>query len=116
MFIFEKSFFVNIVIYELGSTLFLLLYFVSLFAGNIFAYKFHYNQPDYIAVGASGAVTGVLFSSLLLYPEIELFIFFIPMPIPGYIFGIGYIIYTLYGMKTQNDNIGHTAHFGGAIG
>ena len=109
-------FFVNIVIYELGSTLFLLLYFVSLFAGNIFAYKFHYNQPDYIAVGASGAVTGVLFSSLLLYPEIELFIFFIPIPIPGYIFGIGYIIYTLYGMKTQNDNIGHTAHFGGAIG
>lgn len=109
-------FFVNIVIYELGSTLFLLLYFVSLFAGNFFAYKFHYNQPDYIAVGASGAVTGVLFSSLLLYPEIELFIFFIPIPIPGYIFGIGYIIYTLYGMKTQNDNIGHTAHFGGAIG
>ena len=109
-------FFVNIVIYELGSTLFILLYFVSLFAGNFFAYKFHYNQPDYIAVGASGAVTGVLFSSLLLYPEIELFIFFIPIPIPGYIFGIGYIIYTLYGMKTQNDNIGHTAHFGGAIG
>ena len=109
-------FFVNIVIYELGSTLFLMLYFVSLFGGNIFAYKFHYNQPDYIAVGASGAVTGVLFSSLLLYPEIELFIFFIPIPIPGYIFGIGYIIYTLYGMKTQNDNIGHTAHFGGAIG
>ena len=57
-----------------------------------------------------------MFSSLLLYPEIELFIFFIPIPIPGYIFGIGYIIYTLYGMKTQNDNIGHTAHFGGAIG
>ena len=109
-------FFVNIVIYELGSTLFLMLYFVSLFVGNIFAYKFHYNQPDYIAVGASGAVTGVLFSSLLLYPEIELFIFFIPIPIPGYIFGIGYIIYTLYGMKTQNDNIGHTAHFGGAVG
>ena len=43
-------------------------------------------------------------------------IFFIPIPIPGYLFGIGYMTYTLYGMKTQNDNIGHTAHFGGAIG
>jgi membrane associated rhomboid family serine protease len=43
-------------------------------------------------------------------------LFFIPLPIPGYIFGIGYMIYTLYGMQAQNDNIGHTAHFGGAIG
>jgi membrane associated rhomboid family serine protease len=43
-------------------------------------------------------------------------LFFIPIPIPGYLFGIGYLIYTLYGMKTQNDQIGHTAHFGGALG
>jgi len=43
-------------------------------------------------------------------------LFFIPIPIPGYLFGIGYMIYTLYGMKTQKDQIGHTAHFGGAIG
>ena len=61
-------------------------------------------------------MTGVLFSSLLLYPSIELMLFFIPIPIPGYVFGVGYILYTLYGMKAQNDNIGHTAHFGGAIG
>jgi len=51
-----------------------------------------------------------------LYPSIELMLFFIPIPIPGYLFGIGYMIYTLYGMKTQKDQIGHTAHFGGAIG
>ena len=43
-------------------------------------------------------------------------LFLIPIPIPGYLFGIGYILYTLYGMKSQNDTIGHTAHFGGAIG
>jgi len=53
---------------------------------------------------------------LLLYPELEMMLFFIPIPIPGYLFGIGYMIYTLYGMKVQNDNIGHTAHFGGSIG
>jgi membrane associated rhomboid family serine protease len=45
----------------------------------------------------------------------ELFMFFIPIPIPGYIFVIGYMVYTLYGMKSQSDSIGHVTHFGGAI-
>lgn len=109
-------FFVAIVVTALGPLPLLLLYLGSLFTGNLFALAFHHNQINYIAVGASGAVTGVLFSALLLYPGIELMLFFIPLPIPGYIFGIGYMIYTLYGMQAQNDNIGHTAHFGGAIG
>jgi len=109
-------FFIGIVVYALGTFSFLALYFGSLIAGNLFGYGYHYNDPYYTAVGASGAVTGVLFSALLLYPEIELFLFFIPIPIPGYLFGIGYILYTLYGMKSQKDTIGHTAHFGGAIG
>ena len=109
-------FFVNIVVDGLGNFPFLVLYFGSLLGGNIFAYLFHFNDPYYSAVGSSGAVTGVLFSALLLYPGIELMLFFIPIPIPGYLFGIGYMIYTLYGMKAQNDQIGHTAHFGGAIG
>ena len=109
-------FFVAIVVTALGPLPLLLLYLGSLLTGNLFALAFHHNQLNYIAVGASGAVTGVLFSALLLYPGIELMLFFIPLPIPGYIFGIGYMIYTLYGMQAQNDNIGHTAHFGGAIG
>ena len=109
-------FFVAIVVTALGPIPLLLLYLGSLLTGNLFALAFHHNQLNYIAVGASGAVTGVLFSALLLYPGIELMLFFIPLPIPGYIFGIGYMIYTLYGMQAQNDNIGHTAHFGGAIG
>jgi len=46
----------------------------------------------------------------------DLYLFFIPIPIPAYIFGIGYLLYSIYGMKTKRDNIGHTAHFGGAIG
>ena len=46
----------------------------------------------------------------------SLFLFFIPIPIPAYIFGIGYLLYSIYGMKAKRDNIGHTAHFGGAIG
>ena len=109
-------FFVSFVTYSLGGISFLILYFASLIIGNLLTLMIHYNQPNYSAVGASGAVTGVLFSSLLLFPSIELMIFFIPIPIPGYIFGIGYILYTLYGIGAQNDNIGHSAHFGGAIG
>ena len=42
--------------------------------------------------------------------------FFVPVPIPGYIFGIGYLLYSIYGMKNRIGNIGHDAHFGGAIG
>jgi len=113
---FTFYFFVNIVEGILGTNSFLLLFVGSLLAGNLFGYYFHYKDNYYSAVGASGAVTGVLFSALLLYPEIELMLFLIPIPIPGYLFGIVYLLYTLYGMKTQNDNIGHTAHFGGAIG
>ena len=45
-----------------------------------------------------------------------MYLFFIPIPIPAYLFGIGYLLYSIYGMKAKNDNIGHTAHFGGAIG
>ena len=99
----------------LGTVSFLGLFLGSLLACNFFAYYFHFKDSYYSAVVASGAVTGVLFSALLLYPNIELMLFLIPIPIPGYLFGIGYILYTLYGMKAQNDTICHTAHFGGAI-
>ena len=109
-------FFVSFVTYSLGALSFLILYFASLIIGNLLTLVIHFNQPNYSAVGASGAVTGILFSSLLLFPSIELMVFFIPIPIPGYIFGIGYILYTIYGIGAQNDNIGHSAHFGGAVG
>ena len=59
---------------------------------------------------------GVLYSAILLNPDMSLYLYFIPIPIPAYIFGIGYLLYSIYGMKAKNDNIGHTAHFGGAIG
>ena len=77
---------------------------------------FHKNEYHYTAVGASGAVMGVVYSAILLQPDMSLFLFFIPIPIPAYIFGVGYLLYSIYGMKAKNDNIGHDAHFGGAIG
>lgn len=109
-------FFAGVVIGRIGVTKFLILYLVSLLVGNLLSYYFHKDQYNYSAVGASGAVMGVLYSAILLYPDMGLFLFFIPIPIPAWLFGLGYLIYSIYGMKNQLGNIGHDAHIGGAIG
>ncbi|MCC8358790.1 rhomboid family intramembrane serine protease [Salinimicrobium sediminilitoris] len=109
-------FFADIVIASLGSISFLLIYFASLLIGNLLSYYFHKDELQYNAVGASGAVSGIIYAGILLYPEMSLYMFFIPIPIPGYVFGIGYMLYSIYGMKNRIGNIGHDAHFGGAVG
>ncbi len=106
--------FAPIVLYSLGNINFMLIYFGSLLLGSLLSFVFHKNEPYYSAIGASGAVSGILYASILLNPTMELYLFFIPIPIPAYIFGIGYLVYSIYGMKNQHDNIGHDAHFGGA--
>ena len=100
----------------LGMPYFLIIYFGSLLTGSLYSLRYHKNEPYYSAVGASGAVSGIVYASILLYPAMELYLFFIPIPIPGYIFGVGYLLYSIYGMKKQVGNIGHSAHLGGAIG
>ncbi|WP_327018737.1 rhomboid family intramembrane serine protease [Croceibacter atlanticus] len=109
-------FFANVVIIRLGTFSFVIIYLVSLALGSLLSYYFHKDEYHYSAVGASGAVSGVIYASILLYPEMSLYFFFIPIPIPAYIFGIGYLLYSIYGMKKQVGNIGHDAHFGGAVG
>lgn len=109
-------FFAPVVISNLGTLTFLMVYFGSLICGSLLTLEFHKNEFHYRAVGASGAVTGVLYAAILLRPDMNLYLFFIPIPIPAYVFGIGYMLYSIYGMKSRRDNIGHTAHFGGAVG
>jgi membrane associated rhomboid family serine protease len=99
-----------------GDFSFLLIYMASLVFGSLLTLLMHKNDYSYRAIGASGAVTGILYSAILIDPSMSLYLFFIPIPIPAYLFGIGYLLYSIYGMKAKNDNIGHTAHFGGAIG
>jgi membrane associated rhomboid family serine protease len=108
-------FFAPVVIAYMGEFLFVTVYFGSLIFGSLLTILFHKDEYNYRAVGASGAVTGVLYSAILLRPDMMLGLFFI-IPIPAYLFGILYLLYSIYGMKAKNDNIGHTAHFGGAIG
>jgi membrane associated rhomboid family serine protease len=108
-------FFAPVVLGWLGNFSFILVYFGSLIFGSLLTMLFHKNDYSYRAVGASGAVTGVLYSAILLQPDMMLGIFYV-IPMPAYLFGILYLLYSIYGMKAKNDNIGHTAHFGGAIG
>lgn len=98
------------VIFNLGAISFLFIYFGSLIFGNLLTMLFHKNDYSYRAVGASGAVMGIVYAGILLEPNLEIYF------LPGYIFGIIYLFYSIYGMKAKRDNIGHTAHFGGAIG
>jgi len=109
-------FFAEPVIQFIGVPKFLAVYFGSLLAGNLFAMNFHKKEPYYSAVGASGAVMGIVYSAIMLNPGMNLYMFFIPIPIPAYVFGVGYLLYSMFGMKKQWGNIGHSAHLGGAIG
>ena len=108
-------FFAPLVLAYLGNWTFVLVYMGSLIFGNLLTLLFNKNNYSYRAVGASGAVTGVLYSAILLQPDMMLGLFFV-IPIPAYLFGILYLLYSIYGMKSKNDNIGHSAHFGGAVG
>lgn len=103
-------FFAHTVIKDLGNINFITVYLASLIFGNLLSLYFHKEEFWYSAIGASGAVTGVLYSAILLEPNMRINF------IPGYIFGIGYLLYSIYGMKNRVGNIGHDAHFGGAVG
>jgi membrane associated rhomboid family serine protease len=110
-------FFAPYVFDNLSNFSFLLVYFGSLVFGSLLTLIMHKDDYSYRAVGASGAVTGIIYSAILLEPNIQIGLIFIPfVHISGYLFGILYLLYSIYGMKSKSDNIGHTAHFGGAIG
>ncbi|ALR30582.1 rhomboid family intramembrane serine protease [Chryseobacterium sp. IHB B 17019] len=110
-------FFGPIVIQGFGNIGFAIIYFGSILLGNIFSLFLYQKQPWYSAIGASGGVSGILFASIAMLPDLGIYLFFIPIPIPGYIFGLVYFGYSVYMMLNprQHDNIGHAAHLGGAF-
>ncbi len=94
---------------------YLLLYLGGLLLSIIPAFGKHKNDVFYNAVGASGAVSSVIFASIIILPNAPISFFFIPVEIPAWIFGILYIIYEFYMSRRAKDNIGHDAHFWGAV-
>ncbi len=98
-----------------GIMFFGLLYVGGILFSTLFDFRKQKANPYYNAVGASGAVSAVVFASILLYPGGSIFIFPIPFPLPSWVFGIVYLIYSAYMGKRGADNIGHNAHFWGAV-
>jgi membrane associated rhomboid family serine protease len=94
---------------------YLLLYMGGLLLSIIPAFGKHKNDVFYNAVGASGAVSAVIFASIIILPKAPISFFFVPVEIPAWIFGVLYIGYELYMSRRANDNIGHDAHFWGAV-
>lgn len=100
---------------ERGKFFYLLLYLGGILFSTLPAMARHRNNPHYNAVGASGAVSAVLFASILFRPMSEIYIMFIPIGIPAFIFGILYLVYEAYMDKRAKDNVAHDAHFWGAL-
>ncbi len=103
-----------------GTTGFIIIYFGAILSGNLFSLYLYKNQSWYSAIGASGGVSGIIFASVAMFPDlIKIGILFLPpeLSVPGYIFGLLYFGYSVYMMLNprQNDNIGHAAHLGGAF-
>jgi membrane associated rhomboid family serine protease len=99
----------------MGSIPFLFLYLISLATSEIGTLIKHKDNNSYYSLGASGAVSAVLFSYILYSPLSKIYLFFIPIGIPAWLFGPIYLAYCVYAAKKSSDHINHDAHFYGAI-
>jgi membrane associated rhomboid family serine protease len=96
-----------------GYRNYLLLYVASLVGGNLFSLFLHRDEDDYTAVGASGALSGLVFAAIALYPGMRVGLLGVYMP--GWLYGLLYVVISAYGITARRDNIGHDAHLGGGL-
>ena len=99
----------------LGSSKFFLVYFGSIVASVYTCIVKNKTNPEYRSLGASGGVSGVIFSFILFQPMAKIGIMFIPIGVPAFVFGFLYLAYSYYSAENQYDNINHEAHFYGAV-
>ncbi len=99
---------------SVGMFLFLLMYLSAIVFADLPTFRKHQNDPMYAAVGASGAVSAVLFAYILYYPWAQLSLYGI-IPFRAIVGGVAYLIYEQWASTNAKDNIGHDAHFAGAI-
>jgi membrane associated rhomboid family serine protease len=99
----------------IGSLKFVLLYFTALLVGGLGTCFKHRNDPNYASLGASGAILGVLFASIVYFPRQSLYILPLPVPIPAPLFAVGYLAYSWYSSRKSRGHINHDAHIFGAL-
>lgn len=99
----------------LGTIPFLALYFVGLVASHTCTYFKHRNNPRYASLGASGAISAVLFAYIVYFPTTTLMIIPIPVPIPAALFAVGYVAYSYWASMQSRGQINHDAHLCGAL-
>lgn len=114
------SFGANVIFYldsytNYGVLFFILLYSSSIIVASLSTLIKHKNNHYYSAVGASGAVSATVFASIFFDPLNPVYLFLIPIPIPGIIFGLAYLAYSHYMAKNSRNNVNHEAHFYGAV-
>ncbi len=102
-------------LFSAGKFLYILMYILAVPFSAFPALLKNKNNHYYNAVGASGAVSAVVFTTILLAPKTSLFLMFIPIPIPAYIFGALYLVYSYFMSRRGKDNIAHDAHFAGSV-
>lgn len=100
---------------RIGTLKFMLLYFIGLLVSSVGTYFKHRDNPDYATLGASGAISAVLFAAIVYFPGQSIFIIPIPFPIPAPLFAVGYLAYTYYSAQHAKGRINHDAHLGGAL-
>lgn len=99
----------------IGTERFVLLYALALMLSEARTYLQHRNDPGYASLGASGAISAVLFAAIVYFPTQSLLILPIPIPIPAPLFAVGYLAYNWYLSRRGQDGINHTAHMDGAV-
>ncbi|HEX8678185.1 MAG TPA: rhomboid family intramembrane serine protease [Segetibacter sp.] len=99
----------------IGPAGFILVYLAGLLGGNLLSLVIHKHDSFYSSAGASGAVISIMFSSIALFPGMRMGLFFLPISLPAWLFGLAYVIFSIYAIRSRADNIGHDAHLGGGL-
>ena len=100
---------------KLGAAKYLLIYFAGLLGGNLFALLVNRRHNGYCAAGASGGVTAVIFATIAVIPGYQVVFFGVHLPIPGWFYGFLYVLFSIYGITSKRDNIGHEVQLAGGL-